>query len=87
MFPTRAQDDAYQQEVEGELRHTLCAAVAAGALEVGPHALAALGPDGGLLAAAHSGGYDEWPLHTTLTLLELLASSPALAPTEGDPQP
>lgn len=65
----------------------LCASVAAGALEMAHHALAALGPDGGLLsaAAAHSSGAsDEWPLLTTLQLLELLASSPALGPAEGN---
>ena len=90
VWPSRGalpQDDAYQQEVEGELRHVLCASVAAGALEMAHHALAALSPDAGLLsaAAAHSSAAsDEWPLLTTLQLLELLASSPALGPAEGN---
>ena len=78
------QDESYQQEVEAELLHVLCTSVAAGSLTAAPHAMAALGTDGGLLETLHSSKvYEERPLLTTLTMLELLAASPALAPTDG----
>ena len=84
----RVQDDSYHQEVETELLHCLCTSVAAGALPVAPHAVAALGTDGGLLETLHrSKVYEERPLLATLTLLELLCSSPALAPSDGRVNP